>query len=99
MGLPFYGRAWGSVNPSRAYLFSGIEELIEEKKVAEIRRENGIPTFEYEIPVSVRVYYEDAHSLSGRMEMYRALGVKSVGFWRLGQETQAVWKLLKLAEE
>jgi spore germination protein YaaH len=98
MGLPFYGRAWGNINPSRAYLFSGIEELKKEKGVTEIRRERGIPTFDYDTPVSVKVYYEDAYSLSTRLEMYRAMGVKSVGFWRLGQETPAVWGLLRLGK-
>jgi spore germination protein YaaH len=96
MGIPFYGRAWGHINPSRAYLFSGIESIISENRISEIRRENGIPTFDYEVPVSVKVYYEDDYSLSARMEMYRALGVKAIGFWRLGQETPAVWNILRL---
>jgi spore germination protein YaaH len=96
MGLPFYGRAWGSPNPSQAYLYTGIERIIKENDVAEIRRENGIPVFEYKIPVSVKVYYDDEYSLSARMEMYRAMGIASIGFWRLGQETPAVWQYIKL---
>ncbi|GHU15465.1 hypothetical protein FACS1894163_02250 [Spirochaetia bacterium] len=96
MGIPFYGRAWGHYNPSRAYYYSGIERVQRENNVAEVRRENGIPTFEYEIPVSVKVYYEDDYSLAVRMNMYRTMGINSVGFWRLGFETQAVWNLLKL---
>jgi len=96
MGLPFYGRAWGSPNPSQAYLYTGIERIIKENEVADIRRENGIPMFEYKIPVSVKVYYDDEYSLSARMEMYRDMGIASIGFWRLGQETPAVWKYIKL---
>jgi hypothetical protein len=96
MGIPFYGRAWGSVNPARAYLYSGIETILSENNIAEIRREDGIPTFDYEVPVAVKVYYEDDYSLSVRMEMYKALGVAAVGFWRLGQETPAVWNVLRL---
>ncbi|MDR2305457.1 MAG: glycoside hydrolase [Treponema sp.] len=94
MGLPFYGRAWGDANPSKAYLHSGIEELKAEQKVRMIERENGIPAFQYEIPVGVKVYYEDAYSLAVRMEIYRDLGVKNIGFWRIGQETPEVWKLI-----
>jgi spore germination protein YaaH len=30
------------------------------------------------------------------MEMYKALGVAAIGFWRLGQETPAVWNILRL---
>jgi spore germination protein YaaH len=96
MGIPFYGRAWGDFNPSRAYYYTGIERIMREQGKPEIKRENGIPTFEYEIPVSVTVYYEDDYSLSARMEMYREMGVASVGFWRLGFETTAVWKTIKL---
>jgi hypothetical protein len=96
MGIPFYGRAWGDTNPSRALLYSGVEDVITGNRVAEIRRENGIPTFDYDVSVSVKVYYEDDYSLSARMEMYKSLGVRSVGFWRLGQETQAVWDILRL---
>ena len=98
MGLPFYGRAWGDVNPSQAYVYTGIERLINDHKITGIRRENGIPNFEYKIPVSVKVYYDDEYSLSARMEMYRALGVTAIGFWRLGQETPAVWDIIKLGK-
>jgi spore germination protein len=96
MGIPFYGRAWGNLNPSQAHVYTGIERVINENNVKEIRRENGIPTFDYKIPVSVKVYYDDEYSLSTRMEMYRTMGIGSIGFWRLGQETPAVWKLIKL---
>ncbi|MDR0456085.1 MAG: glycoside hydrolase [Treponema sp.] len=96
MGIPFYGRAWGNINPSQAHVYTGIERVINENSVKEIRRENGIPTFDYKIPVSVKVYYDDEYSLSARMEMYHAMDITAIGFWRLGQETPAVWKLIKL---
>jgi hypothetical protein len=97
MGLPFYGRAWGHITPSRALVYSGVEDVISENSVTEIRRENGIPTFDYEVPVTVKVYYDDEHSLSARLEMYRSLGIRSAGFWRLGQETPAIWPHLILS--
>jgi spore germination protein YaaH len=96
MGLPFYGRAWGSVTPSRALMYSGVENIINEHGVNGIRRENGIPVFDYELPVQVRVYYDDDYSLSARMEMYRSMGVSAIGFWRLGQESPSVWNILRL---
>jgi hypothetical protein len=99
MGLPFYGRTWGSVNTNRAFLFSGIERIKREQGIAEIHREEGIPAFSYEIPVLVEVYYEDAHSLTNRIAMYRDLGVSAVGFWRLGQEDPAFWDFIRLARE
>jgi spore germination protein YaaH len=99
MGIPFYGRAWGDRNPSKAYLYSGIKSLMEENQISEIRRENGIPAFDYEVPVAVKVYYEDDYSLSARMELYKSLGVRAAGFWRLGQETPEVWNILRLKAE
>ena len=96
MGLPFYGRSWGSINANKAYIHSTIEEIKKEQKIAEIQRENGIPTFKYESSMSVTVYYEDDYSLSARLEMYKKLGVTAVGFWRLGQETQAFWPVIAL---
>ncbi|MDR1030318.1 MAG: glycoside hydrolase [Treponema sp.] len=99
MGLPFYGRTWGSINLFRAFYFSGIERIKREHKVTEIHREQGIPTFTYEVPVTVTVYYEDNYSLSSRMELYRTLGVNSIGFWALGQENPTLWKLLRLENQ
>jgi spore germination protein YaaH len=96
MGIPFYGRAWGKTNPSRAHLYSGIETILKDHEDITIRRDKGIPTFNYEENVAVTVYYEDDYSLSARMEMYRAMGVNAIGFWRLGQETQAVWDILRI---
>ena len=96
MGLPFYGRSWGSQNLNVAYIHSTVERVRNEQNIGEIRRENGIPFFKYEIPISVTVYYEDAYSLSARLEMYRKMGVTSVGFWRLGQETLAFWPQIGL---
>jgi spore germination protein YaaH len=96
MGIPFYGRAWGTIRTSQDYVYTGIERIQKENNITEIRRENGIPTFDYEVPVSVKVYYEDDYSLAVRMDMYRSMGVNAIGFWRLGQETRAVWNLLKI---
>jgi spore germination protein YaaH len=98
MGLPFYGRTWGDVNTFRAFFYSGIERLRRENNVAAVERENSIPTFQYQIPLTVTVYYEDAYSLATRLAMYRAMGVRRAGFWSLGQETPAIWRLLALED-
>ena len=95
MGLPFYGRSWGDIAPNTAYVYSGIERIMREQEITEIERENGIPNFRYETPLSMTVYFEDAYSLSTRLEMYKKLGIKSVGFWRLGQETLAFWPYIR----
>jgi spore germination protein YaaH len=100
MGLPFYGRSWGNWNPNQAYIYPTVRRIREERKVGTVRRvRGGIPTFTYQAPVIATVYYEDDYSLSARMEMYRALGVRAIGFWRVGQESPTVWKRMKLSEQ
>ena len=96
MGLPFYGRSWGSINANKAYIHSTIEEIKAEQNITEIERVNGIPTFSYDTVLSVTVFYEDDYSLSARLNMYRKMGVRAAGFWRLGQETRAFWPLIGL---
>jgi spore germination protein YaaH len=96
MGLPFYGRSWGDIAPNTAYVYSGIERIIREQDIAEIERENGIPFFRYETPLSMTVYFEDAYSLATRLDMYKKLGVTAVGFWRLGQETLSFWPYIRI---
>jgi spore germination protein YaaH len=98
MGIPFYGRSWGSVNGNRAFYHSGIERIKRENGVAEVGREENIPTFSYEVSMKITVYYDDDLSLSARMEMYRSQGVRSVGFWSIGQETPGVWNILELSQ-
>jgi spore germination protein YaaH len=30
--------------------------------------------------------------------MYRSMGVRAVGFWRIGQEIPAIWDLIQLVD-
>jgi hypothetical protein len=96
MGIPFYGRAWGNTSTSRALINSTTERIKKEHGVQDIKRVSGIPTFTYSVTVKVTVYYEDEYSIATRVNMYRNQGVKSIGFWRLGQETMAVWATVNL---
>jgi len=98
MGLPFYGRSWGNVTTNRAFIYDDIRRLIAEHGVQEIRRADGVPTFTYQVPVTVTVYFEDEVSLATRLDMYKRMGVRSVGFWRLGQETTAIWRYIRIGE-
>ena len=96
MGLPFYGRAWGDVNPSKAYRFSTLSNLMNDKSITDVNRSDDIPWFEYEETVRVKVYYEDFHSIFARSRMYRDAKVQNIAFWRLGQEDPGVWNVLRI---
>jgi len=96
MGIPFYGRAWEEKNHHRALIYSTTESLIDTYNVKEIRRENGIPTFDYTASLGVKVYFEDEYSISTRMEMYKSMKINAIGFWRIGQETPKVWDIIRI---
>jgi spore germination protein YaaH len=97
MGLPFYGRAWGDYTPSRALIYSTIEGIIKDENVTDVRYENGIPVFSYNKNVSIKLYFDNEYSLTSRLQMYKALNITSVGFWRQGQETPEIWKYIRLS--
>jgi hypothetical protein len=96
MGIPFYGRAWADTSTNRALIYDTAEKLREEHASPERGRENGIPLFTYEVPVTVTVYYEDAYSIAFRQDMYLNQGVANIGFWSLGQEADDTWRYLEL---
>lgn len=91
MGLPFYGRAWADKSLSRAYKYSSLAKLIDEKGIGIIQRKDEIPYIEYDELVSVKVYFDDSASTLRRLGMYGSASVRNVAFWRLGQEDPAVW--------
>jgi spore germination protein YaaH len=96
MGIPFYGRAWEDQNHHRALTYQNTEKIIDTYNIKEIRRENGIPTFDYIANLAVKVYYEDEYSISTRMEMYKSMKINAIGFWRIGQETPKVWETIQI---
>jgi spore germination protein YaaH len=98
MGIPFYGRSWGNWTSNKAFTFLDIQDLKAEHNVTDIQREKGVPTFIFEAPMKVTVYYDDDYSISTRMEMYRTMGVRSIGFWRLGQASPTIWSRIALSK-
>ena len=99
IGLPFYGRAWGETNPSRAYRYSSLSKLMEEKGIQETHRLDGSVFFEYSELIKVQVFYEDHRSVHQRAELYHTQGVNHIAFWRIGQEDTRIWEFLYLRAE
>jgi len=97
LGIPFYGRAWADKSLSRAYKASGVARLLGLLKPAPLHRTGGIPDFEYEETVKVRVFFDDRESHQARIELYASLGIRNLSFWRLGQESPDFWSLIRLA--
>ncbi|GMO59892.1 MAG: hypothetical protein Ta2A_05950 [Treponemataceae bacterium] len=100
MGVPFYGRTWGNVTTNKAYFHEGIMRINKEyrEKASDIKREDGIPMFTYEMTEKMTAYYDDAFSLTARLDMYKNMGITKTGFWCLGQEDPDFWKYLSVTK-
>jgi spore germination protein YaaH len=96
MGAPFYGRAWADKDLSRAYKYSSLSSLMEEKGIEEVRRDGEVPYLEYSESVKVKVFFDDSTSTLARLKMYRSSSVRNIAFWRLGQEDKAIWQSLTI---
>ena len=106
MGQSFYGRAWSNDDTAGAYKFSSIDRLFrgqnakgklsDDTEITRVRIDEGIPTFTLSKEVTYTFYFDNAWSLSRRLQVYEEANVKGVSFWRLGQEDSDIWKILKL---
>jgi spore germination protein len=96
MGMPFYGRAWGDKSPAGAYKYSSASQKIAEQSATPGRNAEGIPYFRFSESVNLIMYFDDAYSTRLRGEAYQKAGVVHIGFWRLGQEDPAIWRVLRL---
>lgn len=97
MGIPFYGRAWGELNPSRAYRYPTIQKLIQDKGISTIKIVDGSNYFEYTETIKVHVYFEDYRSVHRRADMYATMRINHISFWRVGQEDNEIWKYLTIS--
>jgi spore germination protein len=91
MGLPFYGRAWQDKSHARSLKNQTADELIRNRDdIKMISKE--YPSFSYEEKVRVNVFYENTSSIMEKVSMYKTLGFRSIGFWRIGQNSRDIWK-------
>jgi len=94
MGLPLYGRLWQKEQVARALKYPDTLKLWEQGKPPVKRMPDEIPYFSFKQSVTGEVYFEDVKSLSNKLSLYQHNGIKSVGFWRIGQGPQGLWKKL-----
>lgn len=92
MGMPLYGRIWGSESVKGAFGFNGMNRLAHEHNVVKIEREDGVPHYTYKAEVTVTGWYEDAHSILERSRMYVNKGFTNAALWRMGHEDSAVFE-------
>lgn len=99
MGIPFYGRAWPDTTHAKAYKYSGISRLLDEKNIGSASRSDAIPSFSYQETVTVSVFFEDSLSVMSRAKLYGDMSVRAIAFWRLGQEDRDIWLRLSINDD
>ena len=98
MGIPFYGRTWVNKTTAQAWYFSGANRIMRENGVSEVTYENDIPSFKYKTQVEVTGFFNDAYSDHKLCKAYEEMGIKKIGFWRIGQEDPDFWKWIKITK-
>ena len=96
MGVPFYGRSWQNKKNDRALKFRTTEQIMAGGGIPAGSLDGESPSFKYDDNVTVTVYYENASSITGKVALYRRMGVTRVGFWRLGQEPGMFWDYMSV---
>ncbi|HEY1405004.1 MAG TPA: glycosyl hydrolase family 18 protein, partial [Spirochaetota bacterium] len=94
MGVPFYGRAWQDETFARALKYWMIEDLAKKEGLEPLR--SDYPSFTYDEKVKVTVFFENKSSLIEKLSMYHEMGIRSVGFWRIGQNPKDIWQYLSV---
>lgn len=101
MGIPFYGRTWGSDKTAdRAWSYSTISSILDKNNITEVQRDsNGIPYYSFSLEQMITGWFEDEKSLTAHCAAYSQDGICAVAFWRIGQEDIAFWRHITVTDE
>lgn len=95
MGIPLYGRGWQTPTLAKAYKHS---EIVDEMRARNLRpKPNGQDgdTYSFQETVTVDVYFETLDSLQAKLDLYGKSPIQGVAFWRISQEPDGLWQLLR----
>ncbi|MDP4118284.1 MAG: S-layer homology domain-containing protein [Bacillota bacterium] len=112
MGIPFFGRLWGGNCNGTGISLSRVDELLdlydattyfdEESKspVATFTVGKNSPKFTLNGKIlsegTYTLWYENTESLRTKFKLFEEYGLKGVGNWSAGQETDDVWDYYEL---
>ncbi len=94
MGLPLYGRAWQDKKLARALRFESVQDLVTQTNSTPVYAPELGAHFEYSENVVVSVFYDDERTILDKLQLYRARGIESVSFWRVGLGPPQLWGLI-----
>lgn len=98
IGLPLYGRLWQLDTVAKATRYSQMAEIV--PATFDQFEHDPDRTHHYRFTTTVRAegWFEDATTLHRKFSSGWSLGVRAVGFWRLGQEDPRLWSLLEVLD-
>ncbi len=98
LGLATYGYDWAGDGPGSAVQWADVPAIAERYSAApqwDTRTSSPWMRYADESGREHTIWYEDARSLGGKLDLARRHGVRSVVLWRLGGEDPAVWSVLR----
>jgi spore germination protein YaaH len=94
LGVPLYGRAWGSLGGAAAYsnvLFNALS-----MPGARVDYDFSAETpFIVATDGSLTTYFDDRDSLARKVDLVRTYGLAGIAAWRLGFEDPGFWSLFR----
>lgn len=98
LGLPFYGYDWPQKGRATARRYGSVTKLLEERSGKLMwDREAKVPWYTYTSDEGVprTLYFENAASISAKLEIARRHDVGGVCIWSLGGEDPAIWDAMR----
>jgi spore germination protein len=99
LGIPLYGYDWNIVTgpPAKARRYGDILDLVS-RYGGTFAFDDGSksPYYRYISPdgASHEVWFENSASVQAKIDVASRYGLAGIALWRLGQEDQAIWKII-----
>lgn len=97
LGIPGYGFDWTQQKPPRYISFAQASELAASQGVSISWDDYGnVPYFKYRDGdrQEHQVWFENASSLTHKLDVVEELNLKGIAIWRLGMEDPKVWEVI-----
>lgn len=96
IGLPLYGREWGSRGYSRSIRWTQAYKILErDDAVIEYSIDEGFKVM-YDENMKSTFYCDDIKATKHKLAMYSNYNI-GVGFWRLGMENENLWSIIRVS--
>lgn len=101
LGIGLYGYDWRGNGPAEGLTLQEVEARVQRfDGDVEFDEQHQTPVFRYEDESDLhQLWFEDARSLEGKLELVDAHDLGGVFFWRMGGTTAATWDIVAATVE